>query len=96
MMSKDIPSGFVPVYRVQLQPSDSVEVRPSIGSVSPAQIVLTLRDHLSLERSLQINPQGAILVLDMKMEVAVEIYRQIEALARTIGWSLPKSDKGQI
>jgi hypothetical protein len=32
-MSDHIPSGFVPVYPVRLQPHESVEVRRSIGSV---------------------------------------------------------------
>jgi hypothetical protein len=94
-MPDDVPSGFVPAYRVRLQPLNSVQLHYVPEAESPVQIVLTLRDHQGLARALQINPTGAILELDMKTEVAIEIYRQIGKLARTKGWPLPTEDGSQ-
>jgi hypothetical protein len=93
MSDDDVPSGFVPVYRVRLQPLDSVHLRYVPAAESPVQIVLTMQDHQGLTRAHQINPQGAILEVDMKMEVAAEIYRQIGKLARTMDWPLPPEDE---
>lgn len=95
-MEYDVPAGFVPVYRVRLQPQDSVEVQYFDGTKSPIHIVLTLRDHLSLERSQQIHPEGATLGVDINQQMAIEIYRQIGKLARTMGWPLPKEDEDKV
>jgi hypothetical protein len=80
---------------VRLQPNDSVHLRYAPNSESPVQFVLTLLNHLSLESAQQISSRGAILGLDMKKEIALDIYKQIGNLAQTMGWPLPKLDEGQ-
>jgi len=93
-MSDEIPAaGFVPSYRLRLHPKDSVFVRPVIGAESSVNIALMLRDHRAIESARQIGPQGAILGLDMNPALALELYRQIGNLARTMGWPLPKLDE---
>jgi hypothetical protein len=86
---------FRPAYRVRLQPHDetTIQVRHMAGAESPVQIALLLQDHSSLEKSHQIGPSGASLVLDMHQAAALEIYKQIVKLAQTMGWPLPKVDE---
>ncbi len=95
MSDSDAPPGFVPAYRVRLQPNDGVTLHYWNGTESPVQLVLTLRDHLNLAVAQQISVRGAILALDMEEDVAVEIYRLIGNLAQTMGWPLPKLDEHQ-
>jgi hypothetical protein len=95
MTDSDADPGFVPVYRVRLQPSDGAHLRYAPGSESPVQLVLTLRDHLSLASARQISTRGAILELDMKKEIALDIYKQIGNLALTMDWPLPKLERNQ-
>ena len=92
-MSDDVPPGFVPTYRMRLPQACIVQVRRNIDAALPAQIALTIQDRLAITTSQQIHPQGAILVLDMQMEMAAEIYRQIGKLAQTMDWPLPKLDE---
>jgi hypothetical protein len=88
---------FRPAYRVRVQPHNdaTIQVHYMSGSESPVQLVLLLQDHSSLEKSHQILPSGAILVLDMQQATALEIYKQIVKLAETMGWPLPKAGGAQ-
>ena len=60
------------------------------------ELVLTLLNHLSLERAQQISTRGAILNLDMTKEIALEVYRQIGNLAQEMDWLLPKFEGGPV
>jgi len=83
--------GMNPVYSVRLHPDDEITARHVAGSPDSVRLSLSMRDFQSLELAQQIRPQEATLAIHMRREAALAIFSQIQNLAQTLGWPLPKA-----
>jgi len=73
-------------------PEDGIALTSIPGSLTPACIGFTLAKYASLERDVAFLADGVVLNVDMQQEAVVDLYRQIQDLARTKGWELPRDE----